>query len=116
LIHIRDESHLDEATAIIDAMLQERLDEGSQQYLDALSDLVMVCEEKHHPMSVPSGIAVLKHLIDAKDVTQTEVAKQTGIAVSTISGFLHGKRKMTTAHIRALSEYFRVSTSLLMGD
>jgi len=91
-------------------MLRERLDEGSQQYLDALSDLVMVYEEKHHPMSVPSGIAVLKHLIPAKDVTQT------GIAVSTISGFLHGKRKMTTAHIRALSEYFRVSTSLLMGD
>jgi hypothetical protein len=40
LAHIRDDDHLEAAQAMIDRLLEQRLDNGSQEYLDALTDLV----------------------------------------------------------------------------
>jgi hypothetical protein len=44
LTHVRDDAHLEEATAVIDRLLREDLDEGGQEYLDALTDLVEIYE------------------------------------------------------------------------
>ena len=40
LMHIRDDDHLGLAQELIDQLLQQELDEGGQEYLDALTDLV----------------------------------------------------------------------------
>src|SRR5437867_841739 len=40
LIHIGGDQHLNAAQRMIDRLLQEDLDRGSQEYLDALTDLV----------------------------------------------------------------------------
>ena len=55
---------------------------------------------------------LLRHLIDAKGVSQTEVAEGTGIADSTISEVLRGKRFLNRVHIAKLSRYFKVSADV----
>ena len=67
-----------------------------------------------HPIETGdlSDAEMLKHLIEAKNVTQVEVARATGIAESTISELLAGKRKLSRAHIGKLAKYFHVSPSL----
>ena len=47
-------------------------------------------------------------------VQQARVSAETGIAVSTVSEILAGKRGLSRKHIEALARYFRVSPSLFM--
>jgi len=49
--------------------------------------------------------------MEAKDVTQTEVAKATGIPVSTISELLSRKRDFNLSHIEKLCAYFGLGPS-----
>ena len=59
-------------------------------------------------MAPVSDAEMLRHLIEAKGVSQTEVADATGIAVSTISEVLQGKRTLNRGHIGKLAKYFSV--------
>ena len=56
-----------------------------------------------------SDAELLRHLVEAKGVSQTEVSRATGIADSTISEVLAGKRSLNRAHIGKLATYFKVS-------
>jgi HTH-type transcriptional regulator/antitoxin HigA len=80
-----------------------------EDYLEVLGDLVERYESEAHPMAPVSDVEMLRHLIDAKGVSQTEVSKATGIADSTISEVLKGKRSLNRSHIGKLSRYFGVS-------
>jgi transcriptional regulator with XRE-family HTH domain len=51
---------------------------------------------------------MLRHLMEARGVTQTEVASVTGIMKSTLSAVLTGKRELTRSHIEKLAPYFGV--------
>jgi len=52
---------------------------------------------------------MLRFLIQSKATSQTEVAANAGIAESTMSEILAGKREMNRKHIESLVRYFRVS-------
>lgn len=106
---IRSEKQLDDAIRTIDALLdRESLDAAEQDYLDVLSDLVEQYEEEQHPIRpLPDG-QMLSYLIEQKGVTQAETADATGIAESTLSAVVHGKRKLSRSHIVTLCGYFRV--------
>ena len=43
-----------------------------------------------------SGASMLRHLIEARQTTQTSVAQGTGLSLSTVSEVLSGKRKLNT--------------------
>jgi HTH-type transcriptional regulator/antitoxin HigA len=59
----------------------------------------------------PVGDAdMLRFLIEAKGVTQAQAAKGAGIAESTVSEVLAGKRKLNRAQIGKLCRYFGVGT------
>jgi transcriptional regulator with XRE-family HTH domain len=63
------------------------------------------------PLPPPPCIAdaeMLRHLIEAKNVTQVQVARATGIAESTISAVLAGNRRLNREHIEKLARYFHV--------
>jgi len=74
-----------------------------------LGDLIEQYESEAHPMAPVSDVEMLRHLIEAKGVSQKEVAKATGIADSTISEVLKGKRVLNRGHIGKLARYFGVS-------
>jgi HTH-type transcriptional regulator/antitoxin HigA len=58
---------------------------------------------------------MLRFLIESKATSQTEVASNTGIAESTMSEILAGKREMNRKHIESLARYFRVSPAIFMS-
>ena len=106
---IRSEDELDEAIRVIDSLLdREHLEDSEQDYLDVLSDLVERYEANNHPMPPLPDADMLRHLIEAKGVTQVQVSQETGIANSTISEILAGKRALRRAHIAKLAHYFAV--------
>jgi HTH-type transcriptional regulator/antitoxin HigA len=107
---IRSDGELAAAIAMIDTLIdQPRLTRGAQDYLDVLSDLVHKYETEGHPMTPVSDAALLRHLLEAKGATQIEVVRATGIAESTISAFLAGKRHPSRQHVAKLAAYFAVS-------
>ena len=113
LLPIGSERDLDRAIALVDALLdRDALDPDEQGYLDVLSDLIERYEEEHHPIPPASDSAMLTFLIEQRDMTQSAVARATGIAVSTINEVLSGKRSLRREHIARLARYFSVSPAV----
>jgi HTH-type transcriptional regulator/antitoxin HigA len=114
---IRNEAELDAAFAVLDSLTcRDDLDAGEADYLDVLSDLVERYEDRVHPIPTDdlSEAEMLAHLIEARGVKQVEVARATGIAESTLSEVLRGKRRMTRRQIVKLAGYFAVSPGVFM--
>ena len=117
LVSIRSEEHLDAAQAMIDRLTDlKRLDGGEQAYLDALCDLVVVYEDQHHALPMASDAELLRHLMEAKGVTQIQLHKETGLAKSGISEILAGKKSFSKGMIGTLSGYFHVPKSVFVGN
>ena len=107
---IRSDKELNAAVKMVDSLLdREDLAAEEADYLEVLGDLIESYESEAHPMPPVSDVAMLRHLIEAKGVSQTDVAKATGIADSTISEVLKGRRSLNRQHIGKLSRYFSVS-------
>lgn len=114
LSSIHSDEHLDEAQKVMDRLLaKSELDAGEETYLDALSDLVAVYEDEHHAIEPSSDAEMLRHLVESKGVTQAQLSQETGIAKSTISEVLAGKKPFSRQVIRKLAEYFKVDVSIL---
>lgn len=112
---IANDRELDAAVAVIDRLLdQPRLAKPEQDYLDVLSNLVEAYEAHALPEPSLSDGDVLRSLLDLKDVSQSRVARQTGIAESTISEVLKGKRRLNRRHISKLSAFFGVTPGVFL--
>ena len=110
---IRSEAELDQAIAIIDSLLDRgKSQRAAEDYLDVLGDLVERYETQTKPLEPLPDRAMLRFLIESKDVSQTQVAHETGIANSTISEVLRGKRRLSRAHVERLADYFHVSAAV----
>lgn len=113
---IRNDRELDEAIALINELLDRpKLDEGETDYLDVLGDLVEACEERAHPIEPASDAAMLESLLTDRGQSQLQVAAATGIANSTLSNVLHGKRQLTRDHVRRLAKHFQVDPGVFHG-
>jgi HTH-type transcriptional regulator/antitoxin HigA len=114
---IRSPEDLDEAIAVLDGLLSRRkpLDEQEQDYLGSLAHEIERYEEEHVPVPDVSGADILRHLIGDRDLTLSDVAKATGIAVSTLSAVLNGKRNLNLTHIEKLARYFGVEPAVFLG-
>jgi HTH-type transcriptional regulator/antitoxin HigA len=117
LVSIRSEAQLDATQKVMDRLLAKgKLDAGEEMYLDALSDLVATYEDIHYPIEAASDADMLRHLMDAKEVSQTQLHQQAGIPKSTISEILAGKKPFSKAIIRTLADYFNVSPGVLAAN
>ena len=106
---LRTNADLDAAVAVIDSLIdRDKLSAPEQDYLDVLSDLVEAYEDEAVPMTPVGDADMLRFLIEQKGVTQAEVAKKAGIAESTISEVLAGKRKLNRMQIGKLARFFHV--------
>lgn len=116
LVPIRSDTQLAKALAMIDRLLRRKLDRGAEQYLDALSDLVEVYEDKRFPVSPPAPPAeVLDELMRANGLSQSALAKLVGIAQSTISDILRGERSLNIGHVTKLAKHFNVSPEVFLS-
>ena len=107
---IRSDKELNAAVKMVDSLLDRKdLASEEEDYLEVLGDLIEQYESEAHPIAPVSDVEMLRHLIEAKGVSQAEVSKATKIADSTISEVLNGKRSLNRHHIGVLSRYFSVS-------
>ena len=114
LSSIRSDGQLNAARNIMDRLLARgELNVGEETYLDALSDLVAVYEDAHHAIEPASDSDMLRHLVESRCVTQSELSQGAGIAKSSISEVLAGKKPFSRQMIRKLAEFFRVDVSIL---
>ena len=117
LASIKSDEHLAAAQDVMDQLLAKSgLDDGEDMYLDALSDLVAAYEDEHYPIEPASDADMLRHLLDARVITQAQSSRDTGIAKSTISEVLAGKRSFSRRLIRKLADYFHVDVRVLAAN
>lgn len=115
LTHIRDDKQMAAAQAMIDQLLQSRLDKGAQEYLDALTDLVEVYEEERAPMPDASEAEVLRELMRSHGLSQARLAQAVGVSQSTLSAVLTGERSLTKGQVVTLARFFHVSPSAFLS-
>lgn len=104
---IRSEADLLRAEKVLHALIDsDQLTAGEQDYLEILGNIIEEFEEQAYPVKELPPHEMLAGMMEAKDVTQTEVSKATGIPVSTISELLSQKRAFNVSHIEKLCAYF----------
>lgn len=114
LASIKSERHLDAAQQVVDRLLAKgQLDHGAEIYLEALSDLVASYEDEHHAIEPASDADMLRHLMEAKGVTQTQLSRDTSLPKSSISEVLSGQKAFSRQMIRKLADYFEIEVSVL---
>ena len=57
---------------------------------------------------------MLRYLLESKGITRAKVAAEAGMAESTLSETLAGKRKLGIKHITILAKYFKVDPGLFI--
>jgi HTH-type transcriptional regulator / antitoxin HigA len=114
---LRTSRDLTAATKMVDSLVDRgRLKRDEQDYLDVLTDIVERHEREHHRIARVGDHEMLRHLIEAKRVTQSHVAKATGISESTISSVLAGRRKLNRRHIGKLCRFFGVEPGVFSPE
>jgi HTH-type transcriptional regulator/antitoxin HigA len=114
LTHIRNDKHLKAAQAMIDGLLEEKLDKGGREYLNALTDLVETYEDAHELFADASEAEVLRELMRANGFSQPRLAKAVGVSQSTISAVLNGARSLTRAQVVRVAAFFHVSPAAFL--
>ena len=117
LASIKSDEQLVAAQEVMDQLLaQAELEDGEELYLDALSDLVAAYEDEHHAIPPASDADMLRHLMEARGVTQAQLVRDTKIAKSTISEVLAGKKPFSRQMIHKFAAYFNLDGSVLTGN
>jgi len=112
---IRSEADLDAATEVIHQLIdQDTLSKAEDDYLDVLTHVVEKYEKIHYPIEDPPAHEMLAYFMELKELTQAQVSKGAGIAVSTVSELLSGKRKLTRGQIEKLAKFFHTSPAVFL--
>ena len=117
LVSIGSDEHLEASSSVVDQLLAKgSLDHGEEMYLDALGDLIGTYEDRHYAIEPGSDADMLRHLLEAKGVTQAEVCLATGLPKSSLSEVLSGKKPFSRQMIRGLADYFQIDASILTAN
>ncbi len=122
LIPIRQRHQFNEAVALMKELTKPArlsvLTEDEANYLDVLTDLIAKYEtinikQLSEPMKPTEA---LRYLLEESGVSQSELARQTGIRQSHVSEFLSQNRALSKESIIKISRFFKVSPELLLVD
>lgn len=80
-------------------------------YAQALGDFVEAYERKAYPSGATKGVDVLKALMAANGLTQSDLKNEIG-AQPVVNRILKGERKLTREHIDKLAKRFNVSPAV----
>jgi HTH-type transcriptional regulator/antitoxin HigA len=80
---------------------------------ELLTLLIEDFEDKHYALKASSPVDVLNELMSANNLKQKDLLDVFGTP-SIVSEVLHGKRQLTTEHIRRLSRRFHISPEVFI--
>ena len=109
---IRDDDEHRRAIAVVNGFLDRpALSPDEEDYLDVLGLLIADYEDAiyEHPEFTP--VERLRHLMEEHSLTQAELSRRTGVAVSSLSDILNGKRRISPRIRARFAECFGVSPS-----
>lgn len=113
---IRSERDLARATAVAGRLaVRPQLTRDEHDYLDVLSNLIERYEDEHHRIEPPSGPGLLAFLLQENGLSQAQLARETGIAKSTLSAILKGRRAMSLAHMAAFCRRFKLEPGAFLA-
>lgn len=114
LASIRSETELDAAQAVVDDLLTQDLDRGGHAYLEALSDLIIQYERRHHAIAPLPPQKLLAQMLEDRNMSQAELVRATGIPKASVSDLVTGKRPFTVAQMHAIGRVFGLPGSVFM--
>lgn len=91
-----------------------RMTQEERDYFEVLAHLVGEYENKTISAPKITPREALQFLMEENGLTQTELARQTGIPRSVITEFLNGRRGLSKASVLKLAERFRVEPGLFL--
>jgi HTH-type transcriptional regulator/antitoxin HigA len=112
---IRSERELRQATRMANELaVKAKLTRDERDYLDVLSDLMERYEDEMHGIEAVAGPELLAFLLKENGLSQAQLARETGIAKSTISAILKGKRAMSLSHVEAFCRRFKLEPNAFL--
>jgi HTH-type transcriptional regulator/antitoxin HigA len=112
---IRSEAENQRYLALLEALDSKgnRMTAAERRMAELLTLLIEDFEEKHYPLKAASPVDVLNELMLANNLKQKDLLDVFGTP-SIVSEIMHGKRQLTTEHIRRLSRRFQVSPEVFI--
>ncbi|SRR6266496_6181707 len=90
-----------------------RMSAAERRMAELLTLLIEDFEDKHYALKAATPVDVLNELMLANNLKQKDLVDVFGTP-SIVSEVLHGKRHLTTEHIRRLSRRFHVSPEVFI--
>ena len=109
LLAIRNGREYDAAVAQLNDLVDEVGDHPKDpryRFIETLSVLIEVYDEKHHGIPDASGVEMLKFLMEQHGLSQAELPEIGSQGV--VSEILRGKRELNVRQIEALSRRFHL--------
>jgi HTH-type transcriptional regulator/antitoxin HigA len=112
---IRSEAENERYIALLEELdgKGNKMTAAERRMAELLTLLIEDFEEKHYPLKAASPADVLKELMLSNGLKQKDLLDIFGTP-SIVSEVLHGKRQLTTEHIRRLSRRFHVSAEVFI--
>jgi HTH-type transcriptional regulator/antitoxin HigA len=112
---IHDESDYDNAIEVLDALVGFKLNKDQLDYVEVMTTLVGAYEDVHHAIDTSgiSGLDSLKYLMEQSGMTASDLGNLLGNR-SLGSKILRGERELSKAHLRILSDRFKVDVGLFL--
>ena len=90
---------------------QEHVTEAEEKLIALMTVLVENFENQNYPVLDVGPLDIIRHLMEEHNLRQKDLADVFGTE-SIVSDVLNGKRELNKAHIRRLSERFKVSPAV----
>ena len=115
---IHDRAEYDEATGLVQvkALYDDEFTADQRDYFDLLCDLVEDHDQGHDGWPKVSGVQMLKHLLDEREMTGADLSRILGDSRDLGTIILRGDCRLTVDHIRSLAELFKVEPSVLLQN
>ncbi len=115
LTHIRDDAHFDAAMAFLWPLLEKpEKSDADEEYIAALTDLLEKYEDATVHIPPVSGVAMVRHFMEDRDLKQKDLVGPVFATQSIASEVLSGERTLALAHIKKLAAFFGVSPVLFI--
>lgn len=92
----------------------DRISAEEDRLLDLLSTLVEKYEDEHYPIEPSAPHEILQHLMEARGLKQKDIVHLFGSS-GRASEAINGQRPISKVQVKALAEFFHVSTDLFLG-
>jgi HTH-type transcriptional regulator / antitoxin HigA len=112
---IKTEAENERALLLVEKLFEkgDKLSFEENTLLELLVKLIADFEEEHYPIRDATPPEVLLELMNARGLKQTDLADVLG-SKSRVSEILSGKREISKAQIKSLSQFFNVSAELFV--